>query len=192
MCHEQRRRISDSQSIVALGAVSRLILPDHRSVGLILGKFLPPHRGHRFLAETAREYADEVIVCLLANSNEPIQVDLRHRWLEEILPWAIVRSTVADHPVDYTDPVIHDLWASTIQSTIGRLRVDVLVTSEPAYGDEIARRLGATHVLLDPDRRRYPVSGTAVRSDPRAYWEYLDAPVRRWYMDQGIDSSPFG
>ena len=152
------------------------------TTALILGKFLPPHRGHRYLAEEARRHADDVIVCLLANSTEPIPVELRHAWLEEILPWATVRSTVADHPVDYDDAAIHDVWAATIRETIGRETVDVLVTSEPAYGDEIARRLNARHVLLDPERRRFPISGSAVRADPRANLRWLDDPVRRWYQ----------
>ena len=151
------------------------------TTALILGKFLPPHRGHRYLAEEARRRADEVIVCLLANSTEPISVELRHAWLQEILPWAMVRSTVADHPIDYEDPAIHDLWAQTVCETIGRDEVDVLVTSEPAYGDEIARRLGARHVLLDPARQRFPVSGSAIRADPRANLDWLDEPVRGWY-----------
>jgi cytidyltransferase-like protein len=74
------------------------------TIALIFGKFLPPHRGHRYLAEEARRQADEVIVCLLANSAETIPVEMRHAWLEEILPWATVRSAVADHPIDCDDP----------------------------------------------------------------------------------------
>jgi NadR type nicotinamide-nucleotide adenylyltransferase len=60
--------------------------------------------------------------------------------------------------------------------------VDVLVTSEPAYGDETARRLGARHVLLDPERRRVPVSATAIRRDPFANWPFLAPCVRAWYV----------
>jgi HTH-type transcriptional regulator, transcriptional repressor of NAD biosynthesis genes len=157
------------------------VMTERRTNALILGKFLPPHRGHRFLAEAARDEADDVIVALLANSAEPIPVDLRHAWLAELFPWATVRSTVADHRIDYDDPAIHDLWAATIQDVIGLETVDVLVTSEPRYGDEIARRLGARHVLLDPERRRYPISGTAIRADPKANLEWLEGPVRHWY-----------
>lgn len=76
------------------------------TTALILGKFLPPHRGRRHLAEEARLQADEVIVCLLANSAEPIPVELR---------------------------------------------------------------------------RRFPVSSTAIRSDPCANLHWLDEPVRGWY-----------
>jgi HTH-type transcriptional repressor of NAD biosynthesis genes len=152
------------------------------TVALVLGKFLPPHAGHLFLAETARRHADEVIVLLLAHPDEPIPVDVRHRWLEEIMPWATIRSGVATHPVDYEDPAVYDLWAATIREVIGRPHVDVLVTSEPAYGDRTAERLGARHVLVDPDRRIVPVSGTAIRADPYANWRYLAPCVRAWYV----------
>lgn len=151
------------------------------TTALILGKFLPPHLGHRYLAERARELADEVIVCLLANSHEPIPVERRHAWLEELVPWATVRSGVADHPVDYTDPAVYDLWAATIKEVIGRERVDLLVTSEPAYGDMTAARIGARHVLADPDRTAVPISATAIRRDPWANWAFIGPGPRAWY-----------
>ena len=151
------------------------------TTALVLGKFLPPHLGHAFLAEEARKRADEVIVLVLANSAEPIPVELRHRWLEEMLPWATVRSGVADHPVDYDDPAVYDLWAATIKELIGRERVDVLLTSEPAYGNRTAERLGARHLLVDPERRAVPVSATAIRADPYSNWAFLAPPVRAWY-----------
>jgi HTH-type transcriptional repressor of NAD biosynthesis genes len=50
-------------------------------------------------------------------------------------------------------------------------------TSE-AYGDELARRLGARHVAMDPPRAAHPVSGTAVRADPVTHWSALAPCVR--------------
>jgi NadR type nicotinamide-nucleotide adenylyltransferase len=152
------------------------------TTALVLGKFLPPHAGHQFLAEEARKLADEVIVVVLANSSEPIPVELRHRWLAEMLPWATIKSGTADHPVDYADPAVYDLWATTIREVIGRPSVDLLVTSEPAYGDMTAERLGARHVLVDPERRTIPVSATKVRAGPYANWEFLAPCVRAWYV----------
>jgi NadR type nicotinamide-nucleotide adenylyltransferase len=151
------------------------------TTALVLGKFLPPHAGHRYLAERARSMADEVVVLLLANSAEPIPVELRHRWLEEMLPWATVRSGVADHPIDYADPAVYDLWAATIREVTGRPSFDLLVTSEPAYGEMTAERIDARHVLVDPGRRAVPISASAVRADPYAHWEHLSPGVRAWY-----------
>ena len=42
--------------------------------------------------------------------------------------------------------------------------------SSEAYGVELARRFHATPVIVDLDRERVPVSGTAVRADPVAHW----------------------
>ena len=151
------------------------------TTALVLGKFLPPHAGHAYLAERARELADEVVVLLLANPAEPIPVGLRHRWLEEMLPWATVRSGTADHPVDYEDPAVYDLWAATIREVTGRDSFDLLLTSEPAYGDMTAERIGARHVLVDPDRVTVPISSTAIRADPYACWDFLSPGVRAWY-----------
>ncbi|MCX5745562.1 MAG: AAA family ATPase, partial [Proteobacteria bacterium] len=45
-------------------------------------------------------------------------------------------------------------------------------------GDELARRLGARHVLVDLTRAAHRVSGTAVRADPVAHWDALAPCVR--------------
>ena len=151
------------------------------TTALVLGKFLPPHAGHVYLVDRARELADNVVVLLLAKSTEPIPVDIRRRWLEELFPWATVCAGVADHPIDYLDPAVYDLWAATIKAVTGRASFDLLVTSEPAYGDMTAERIGARHVLVDPDRSAVPVSASAIRRDPYANWAFLSPAVRAWY-----------
>jgi NadR type nicotinamide-nucleotide adenylyltransferase len=153
------------------------------TVGLVIGKFLPPHAGHLFLIETAAAACDELHVCLLAAPpEEPIlPAWLRHAWLIELVPDAIVTSSISDHPIDYADPAVYDLWVAEIRRTTGRRAFDFVFTSEPAYGDETARRLGAEHVLVDAERRRVPISASAIRSDPWACWMYLPPPVRAHY-----------
>lgn len=153
------------------------------TVGLVVGKFLPPHRGHRHLIDTALAQCDELHVCLLAASHEEPIIERwrRHAWLTELHPEALVTSTIADHRVDYGDPAAYDAWVATIRQTTGRERFDVLFTSEPAYGDETARRLGARHVLVDAARHAVPISATAIRTDPYAGWGFLEPCVRGYY-----------
>jgi NadR type nicotinamide-nucleotide adenylyltransferase len=57
--------------------------------------------------------------------------------------------------------------------------VDAVFSSE-GYGAELARRFSAAHVPVDPPRSRFPVSGTAVRRDPVACWEWLSPAVRTY------------
>jgi NadR type nicotinamide-nucleotide adenylyltransferase len=152
------------------------------SIGLVVGKFYPPHAGHRYLIETALAACDQVFVALLGDSGETIPLELRATALREMCPAAVVRAAIADHRVDYADPAVYDWWDRAIKDLIGREQVDYLFSSEPAYGDEVARRLGARHVLVDAERQVVPVSGTAVRADPQTFWESLGPTMRAWYV----------
>jgi NadR type nicotinamide-nucleotide adenylyltransferase len=53
-------------------------------------------------------------------------------------------------------------------------------TSE-AYGDRYSALMGSKHVSVDQPRQQVKISGTAVRRDPFANWEYLEPPVRGWF-----------
>jgi NadR type nicotinamide-nucleotide adenylyltransferase len=57
-----------------------------------------------------------------------------------------------------------------------------VVFSSEEYGPTYAAFMGARHVAVDPDRRRYPISGTAVRADPWGSAPFLAAPVRAWFV----------
>jgi hypothetical protein len=85
-----------------------------------------------------------------------------------------------EHPVDFDDPAAWKTWTDVLRRTLPAAP-DVVFSAEP-YGEELARRLGARHLLVD--RRALPVSGTAIRSDPYAHWTFLPAPVRAYYARQ--------
>jgi len=91
-------------------------------------------------------------------------------------PGVRVVTAVDDHPVDLASEAA---WAHYTQLARDMLDspVDAVLTSG-AYGAELAHRLGATWVQVDPGRRLTPVSGTAVRAD--AYWWALGPAVRAW------------
>ncbi len=153
------------------------------TVGLVIGKFLPPHAGHLYLIDQAAAACDELHVCVLAAPHEETILPrwLRHAWLAELLPAATVTSSISNHPIDYADPAVYDLWAEEILRTTGRWSFDLLFTSEPAYGDETARRLNARHVVVDPDRMAVPISASAIRAEPWRHWKFVPPPVRAHY-----------
>ena len=47
------------------------------------------------------------------------------------------------------------------------------------YGEELGRRLGARHELVDLARAELPVSGTRIRENPAMQWQFLSAGARR-------------
>jgi len=142
--------------------------------GVVVGKFLPPHAGHSLLIETALASCEHVDVIVCEREDDAIPGDSRVAWLRELFPTAHVRRIV-----DAYDPDDSALWASLTLEWLGE-RPDIAFTSE-GYGEAWTRAMGCVHVSVDPDRRRIPTSGTAVRRDPYASWDFLSAPVRGWY-----------
>ncbi|WP_299509340.1 AAA family ATPase [Cypionkella sp.] len=57
--------------------------------------------------------------------------------------------------------------------------------SEP-YVVRLAAELGATPVLIDPDRLAFPVSATAIRTNPAAHWRFVPGPIRALYQKRVV------
>ena len=142
--------------------------------GLIVGKFYPPHRGHKYLIDKALSRVEELTVIVCRRPGETPPADLRAAWLREIHP--DVRFIVVDDELDADDSRV---WAENSIRWIG-FRPDLVFTSED-YGESFARHLGCGHVQVDKARAAVPVSGTLVRSDPLGCWEFLEPPVRAYY-----------
>jgi len=143
--------------------------------GLVIGKFYPPHGGHKFLIETALRAVDhlDVLVCVLPS--QTISGDLRQRWLQEIHPDANVMQIE-----DIGEDDNSEVWASYTKRILGQAP-DFVFTSE-GYGDAYARFLGCRHVLVDHDRRHVPISATRIRSNPLAYWDFMEPCVRAYFV----------
>jgi NadR type nicotinamide-nucleotide adenylyltransferase len=146
------------------------------TTGLVIGKFLPPHRGHEHLVRFASARVDRLSVILFTKAADPIPGDLREAWMRELFPDVDLRRVTEEHSVDFADPAAWALWIGAIRRALPA-GPDLVFSSE-GYGDELARRLGARHVLADRERRAVPVSGTEVRADPLGRWEHLPPCVR--------------
>jgi len=144
--------------------------------GLILGKFYPLHAGHSHLIRTAQRACERVTVQVLASSVESIEMDVRAAWIREDHPRAHVVAGLDDARVDYTSPAAWEAHMDVIESLLDA-PVDAVFTSD-SYGQELARRLGATWIQVDPGRTQRPVSGTAIRDDLAGHWDELSAAVR--------------
>ena len=144
------------------------------NTGVVIGKFYPPHRGHKFLIEAALKVVDHLDVLICVRADQTIPGDLRETWLKEIHPSAHVRQID-----DFGDDDNSKAWAEYTHSILGRAP-DVVFTSE-SYGEAYARYLGCEHVLVDPDRREVPISATKIRANPLQHWEFLEPCVRAYF-----------
>jgi HTH-type transcriptional repressor of NAD biosynthesis genes len=149
------------------------------TTGVVVGKFLPPHRGHSYLVESALAGADRVVVIVCARPDDGVPAERRAaalRWLHPAATVLVTPDDIADDRGDETSRA----WAARTVELLGR-PPDVVFTSE-SYGERYAGFLGARHVAVDPERRRFPVSGTAVRADPWRHRELLAPAVRAWFV----------
>ncbi|MBX0301817.1 AAA family ATPase [Cryobacterium sp. 1639] len=146
--------------------------------GLVLGKFYPLHAGHSNLIRTALARCDRVTVQLLGASQESIPLDVREQWLREEHPTARIVSAIDDAPVDFDSADAWDEHMVLIRALLPA-PVDAVFSSDP-YGAELAARLGARWVQVDPGRRFTPISGTAIRADVPGHWWALAPVVRAW------------
>jgi HTH-type transcriptional regulator, transcriptional repressor of NAD biosynthesis genes len=157
---------------------------------LVIGKFYPPHRGHHHLVRTAAGASERTTVAVLASSVESIPLRDRVSWMAAEHrgdEGVVVLGDVDDYPMDYEDDAIWEAHVGIFRSILGRraildgnpsaAAVDAVFTSED-YGQELAKRLGAQHVLVDLDRTAHPVSGTAIRAGARDHWQDM-APATR-------------
>jgi NadR type nicotinamide-nucleotide adenylyltransferase len=145
--------------------------------GVVLGRFLPVHDGHRYLIESARRFAARIHVFVRVGASDPVPFVVRRDWLTELFPDVTV-VPVEDLPhgavPTHRDSIRH--WAGQIRA---HANPDYLIAGED-HDKYLAQMLGAQYVPVD--RHAVRVSGTKVRADPWAWERYLPPPVRAWYV----------
>ena len=147
-------------------------------IGLVLGKFLPPHAGHVHLCEVAAAMCDELVIVVGSLEGEPISGARRVAWMRELVPRARVEHLAEPMPQEpHEHPEFWRLWREALHRFA---RPDRVFTSD-AYGRRLAAELGAAWIPVDPERATFPISGTAVRADPARHWALLPRCVRAHY-----------
>lgn len=143
--------------------------------GLVIGKFYPPHRGHKYLIDIAKAQCDELTVIICWKKSETISGYLRAEWLKKIHPNVHVM-VIEDNKLAEDDSAG---WAKFTIDILGYIP-DAVFTSE-VYGDQYASFMKTTHVLVDRDRTFIPISATIVRKNPLAVAEFLEPCVRAYF-----------
>lgn len=149
--------------------------------GMLLGSFLPPHRGHLFLAEFAHTQCDDLVVVLCSRPEESISGALRKEWLRELMPWATVvhlegpgaASLLGDAP-----------WSDEARVALERALpfMPELLFGSDASDAKLAEKVGARFVPVDLERAAVPIHGAQIRNAPWQHWEHLPRCVRPHYV----------
>jgi len=145
-------------------------------LGVTVGKFYPPHRGHKRLIQFAQSRCDQLVVIVGSRPGEDPAADMRIKWLREIHPG------VRFELVDDIYPEDPDIWATVAIRVLGRAP-DVAFTGE-SYGAAWARAMGCDFEMVDRTSDREGCTGTTVRADPLGSWECLEPCVRAYYVQR--------
>lgn len=150
--------------------------------GLVLGKFLPPHLGHVYLVDFARNFTSDLHVVVETQPDDPIDGFVRYEWMKSMFAGAgltihHLHKVLPQAPEEHDD--FWNLWRHELSTLVGE-PIDYLFASED-YGHRLADVLDATFIPVDKSRSIRPVSGTAVRDDPFSNWQLLPHCVRGYY-----------
>ena len=143
--------------------------------GLVIGKFYPPHHGHKYLIDTAVARSKDVTVIVCWKEGQTISGIKRAQWIQAIHPTVHVK-LLDDNRLTDDDSAG---WAKNTLTILG-FAPDAVFTSE-AYGDAYASYMGCIHVLVDKERTHIPISATLVRSDPIKYAAFLEPNVQAYF-----------
>lgn len=141
--------------------------PRQLVVGLVAGRFDPPHAGHQLVIDFARRGSDKLYVAVASGPDDRLDIGLRVHWLRESFPFATI---IPVHGIG-TRRV-----ATVVRDTLPQLP-DRVFSSE-IEGNDLAEALGAAHVLVDPARSSVPISASVLYTQPRKYERFLLPAVR--------------
>jgi HTH-type transcriptional repressor of NAD biosynthesis genes len=142
--------------------------------GLIIGKFMPLHKGHIALIRYAQKYCRQVIVLLGVRQSEIIAGSLRLDWLKQTFDRESnikIEYTENDLPeAPYSSRAVARIWADFLKKRYPSVEV---VFSSEKYGQYLAEYMGIKHMPFDAHRKKYPVSATMIRRQPLKYWDFI-------------------
>ena len=153
--------------------------------GLVVGKFMPLHRGHQFLIETALAEVDDLTVVVYNSMIEGwtlrAPANKRAGWIAKLYPQienVLVRQDVLS-PLMTQEEKDEPQWAPAYARDLDFLGQFDTVFSSESYGDYFAEVLGAKNRVVDMARNMMPISGTEIRENLFEHRAFIDPLVYR-------------
>jgi|GEM_PF-4140618 len=153
---------------------------------VIIGRFIPPHKGHLYLINNALANSSTLHLFLCTLANDPIPGTLRAHWIKEIYREArkaknlnLIIIDEENEAATRNAPNAPQLWAESVLKHI-RKPIDMIYSSE-TYGAAFAKHLNASYTCVDLKRAHIPISAMDVRKDPLRYWKFIPPIVRPYF-----------
>ncbi|HOV14358.1 MAG TPA: AAA family ATPase [Spirochaetota bacterium] len=152
--------------------------------GLVIGKFLPPHKGHLALIDYGLANCDELIILIHITENDYIEGERRICFLNEIYKnnnrVRIEYTNLETLPSSsVSDRDISKIWAFYLSKLFPEVRI---IFSSEKYGEYLAEYMNIECKIFDMDRIRYPISATMIRENPYIYWEFIPEQIKSYFV----------
>src|SRR5574338_787805 len=132
--------------------------------GVVAGKFWPFHKGHEYLLHTAAVQCDHLDILLVGRPDEfPAPAQRALAIYESLAGFDIQVHIVGDIETNDGTEESSQVWAQYTPAILG-YTPDVVFSSEE-YGVRWAGYMNVPHIMVDLERRTYPVSGTEIRNN---------------------------
>lgn len=159
-----------------------------RDIGVIIGKFMPLHKGHELLINFGKKHVKQLFILVDNTINDTIDSKLREKIIQKHFPDVKVLSFNEKMPQDPSET--NDFWniwktemeKLVFKNTINN-KIDVLFASMD-YGEKLSETLGCEFVPFDISRSTLNISATEIRNDPLGNWKYISDCFKPYFVNK--------
>lgn len=149
-------------------------------VGVVIGKFMPPHIGHEYLFNFAQEYCDELYILVDNLKGQTISTNIRISIVQKLMPNAKVMTFPEFMPQHENEDInFWNTWKEGIENVVGK-KIDVLIAAMD-YGFKLSNVLNCQFVPIDIERNSININATQIRENLYKYWDYLPQATKCLY-----------
>jgi HTH-type transcriptional regulator, transcriptional repressor of NAD biosynthesis genes len=151
--------------------------------GVVLGKFMPLHKGHEYLIRFAVQCCEELTVVVDCLEGQTIPTEVRKGWIEQTFPTVrVVALKNATPQTPGEDPNFWTTWGELLKGACAG-KVDVVVAAME-YGKRLSEEMNCAFIPCDIARESVPISATDIRANPEQHWAYLSEAARPYFVEK--------
>ncbi len=148
--------------------------------GLVLGKFMPPTKGHMYMLDMAYDMCGDgltIVMCHNVTKSEPSPrnrldaLQKRYGKCVKYLVHSLPEAPEKGWPL-WKDLEFKTDWWDALQRNSGRMKFDYVFASEK-YGEWLARCFIAEFIPVDINRQVVPISASIIRQNIFEHWDML-------------------
>lgn len=187
-CVHEKNRIISSEVIFSKIFNKKLrysiLYKEIEKVGLVPGRFAPPHKGHQFVFDKACREMDKVVVLIFDTSDTKVPLSVRANWIRMLYPkFDVIEAFNCPDGSKYAYEFGQEcafIQNKYICEKVHNYDITHVYHSVP-YGKIVSRSLNAIDITVDLDRENIPISGTKIRSNPEVYKDYINETIYSEY-----------